>query len=162
MLDGVLNEFDAERRLFVEARKHVGIDEVEGLGFAELARRLARARDGTHDLGDVKGLNAPVALDDVLAGEPFTNLHLHLHSSLWAKTPPNTTYSMSHPSEPRAVVALRDTRSNDYSKENKRAHHSFWGIPGYSRSRRFGRNACLLGLARANLRPLEPAVRHPR
>lgn len=38
MLDGVLNEFDAERRLFVEARKHVGIDEVEGLGFAELAR----------------------------------------------------------------------------------------------------------------------------
>ena len=47
--------------------------------FAEVARRLARARDGANDLRDVEGLHAAVSLDDVLAGEPFTNLHLLLH-----------------------------------------------------------------------------------
>ena len=79
MLDGVLNKFDAQRRLLIQTRQHVRADEIKGLGLAELARRLTSARDGAHDLRDVEGLHAAVSLDDVLAGEPFTNLHLLLH-----------------------------------------------------------------------------------
>ena len=79
MLDGVLNKFDAQRRLLIQTRQHVRADEIKGLGLAELARRLTGARDGAHNLRDVEGLHAAVSLDDVLAGEPFTNLHLLLH-----------------------------------------------------------------------------------